>query len=631
MTLITTRPPSRETRPPDPPAPAARRRFNLRELRGLPVVLLVAAITAVPVVLLLINSFNVGRPGQPSHYGLGNWRAALSDPQLGTAVWNTVRLGVTRTLIAVVIATALSLLIARTDMPGRRVVEVSLWFAFFIPPLSMTLGWIVLLDPSNGVVNTTLRSIFGMSGAQGPLNIYSFWGIILAHISSSTVPLMTILIIPSMRRMSSGLEEAARSCGAGRFKTLLFVTLPLARPAILGAALLSFIYSLKTFEIEYLLGNPIGFKVYSTQVYDWVYREPPEYGIATALGIMVIPVMVLLAIGQRLLVRDRSFVTVSSRGFNDAPMALGRVRRWVIGGFAYLYVVLIIGLPAGALIVGSFMRRFGFFHIPHPFTTANWSNLVHDNLFTTSAWNSLKIGLGATVLGVVIYFAVAYVIVRSKLRGRAVVDVLAWLPVALPGILLGLGLLWLYLGTALRTVLYGSVGGLILAIVITHMATGTQQMKAGIMQISPEHDQAARTCGARPLRSMWHVMLPLIGPSIAAVAVLTFDTAIRDISSVVLLTSGNSRPLSVLLLEYSSTSELEQAAALGVIMSVVTVVVGLIATKLGGGRMQRNGQRSRLARAARWRRGSGEPPPVGDIRPLPLDLETEARTGSTAS
>jgi iron(III) transport system permease protein len=278
------------------------------------------------------------------------------------------------------------------------------------------------------------------------------------------------------------------------------------------------------------------------------------------------------------------------------PMALGRVRRWVVAGFAYLYVLLIIGLPAGALIVGSFMRRFGFFHIPHPFTTSNWSNLIHDNLFATSAMNSLKIGIGATLLGIVIYFAIAYVIVRSKVRGRGTIDVLAWLPVALPGILLGLGLLWLYLGTPLRTVLYGSVTGLILAIVINHLATGTQQMKAGIMQISPEHDQAARTCGARPLRSLWHVMLPLIGPSIAAVAVLTFDTAIRDISSVVLLTSGNSRPLSVLLLEYSSTSELEEAAALGVIMAAVTVIVGLIATALAGGRLQRNGARARRRR-----------------------------------
>lgn len=610
MSLTTSRPQTREVPPPEPVS-RRRRRFGLHSLRGMPPVVLVGALTAVPVILLLINSFNVTRPGQPARYGLDNWRQALDDPHLLTAVWNTLGLGITRTLIALVIATALSVLIARTNMPGARFAEVALWFAFFIPPLSMTLGWIVLLDPSNGAVNTTLRSVLGLTSAQGPLNIYSFWGIILAHLSSSSVPIMTILIIPSLRRMSSGLEEAARSCGAGRLKTILFVTLPLARPAILGAAVLGFIYSLKTFEIEYLLGNPIGFKVFSTQIYDWAFREPPLYGTASALGILIIPVMVLLAIGQRLLVRQRDFVTVGLRGFKDTPMSLGPVRRWMVAGFTYLYVLIITGLPVAALIVGSFMRRFGFFNIRNPFTTANWSNLVQDDLFSSAAANSLEIGIGATLLGVAVYFAIAYVVVRTRLPGRGTVDVLAWLPVALPGILLGLALLWLYLGTPLRTVLYGSVTGLIFAVVVTHLATGTQQMKSGIMQVSPEHEQAARSCGARPLRGLWHVVLPLIGPSVAAVAVLTFDTAIRDISSVVLLSSGDSRPLSVLLLEYSSTSQLEQAAALGVIMSVVTVLVGLIATKIGGGRLQRTSRGSR-------RSGRAKRTPVNDEVGAPI-------------
>ena len=314
-------------------------------LRGVPVVLLVGAMTVVPIALLVVNSFNVSRPGQPSHYGLDNWRQAFANDNLMTSILNTLRLGVTRTAIALVIATVLAVLIARTDMPGRRVVEVSLWFAFFIPPLSMTLGWILLIDPSNGVVNTTLRHVFGLHSTQGPLNIYGFWGIILAHISASTVPLMAILMIAPMRRMSSSLEEAARSCGAGTLRTIWAVTLPLMRPAILGATLLSFIYSLKAFEIEYLLGNPVGFKVFSTQVYDWVYRDPPLYGVATALGILIVPVMIVLAVGQRWATRGGNYVTVSARGFSDSPVRLGRVRRWVFAGAAYLYVLLVIGLP----------------------------------------------------------------------------------------------------------------------------------------------------------------------------------------------------------------------------------------------------------------------------------------------
>jgi len=584
------------------------------------VVLLVGAAALVPVALLLLNSFNTARPGQPVTYGLDNWRRALGDDTLTESLANTLRLGVTRTAIALAIAVVLSLLIARTDMPGRKFVEVSLWFAFFIPSLSMTLGWILLLEPSNGLINELLRKVSGSSELSGPLNIYGFWGIILAHISASTVPIMTILMIPSMRRMSTSLEEAARTCGAGRVRTLWYATLPLMRPAILGAALLSFIYSLKAFEIEYLLGNPVEFRVYSTQIYDWIYREPPLYGIATALGILIVPAMVVLAIAQRLATRDRSFVTVSARNYSDVPMSLGPVRRWVIGGCAWLYVLVAVGLPMGALIVGSFMRRFGFFGIDDPFTGQHWTALLDSTLFASSAVNSVKLGLGATVVGLVVYFVVAFVVVRSKMPGRGTVDVMAWLPVTLPGILLGLGLLWLYLGTPLRAVLYGSVAGLVIALVINHMATGTQQMKAGIAQISAEHEQAARTCGASPIRSMWTIMIPLIGPTVAGVAILCFDNAVRDISSVILLSSSNSRPLSILLFEYSATGALEQAAALGVIMSAVTLIFGLIATKMVGGRLQRGPRR--------WGRGRGLQP--DELSPLDLAAAaTSSQDGST--
>jgi iron(III) transport system permease protein len=155
-----------DTEPEQPDRVPRGRRNPLDRLRGMSVVLLVGAVTVVPVLLLLVNSFNVARPGAPSEYGLDNWRRALADDSLMEALGNTLKLGITRTAIALVIATVLSLLIARTDMPGRRFVEVALWFAFFVPPLSMTLGWILLLDPSNGVINTHLRDWFGLSGSQ---------------------------------------------------------------------------------------------------------------------------------------------------------------------------------------------------------------------------------------------------------------------------------------------------------------------------------------------------------------------------------------------------------------------------------------------------------------------------------
>lgn len=568
-----------------PPEPVQRliraRRSSGSRAGGLAVLAVVGSVTVVPIALLLLNSLNVANPGDPARYGLGNWRQAFESSAMWEAAWNTLRLGVPRVLLGVVIATVIAWLIARTDMPGGRVVEVLLWLSFFIPSLSVTLGWILLLDPANGAVNEVLRDIPGLGGiTDGPLDIYSYWGIVWAHLTASTVPIMVIMLVPSFRRMSRSMEEAAQICGAGRLVTLLRVTIPLMRPAILAAALLSFIYSLKTFEIELVLGAPIDLNVYSTQIYGWLQASPPQFGIATALGSVFIPILVLLAVMQRFAVRNRSFVTVGSHTYDDEPIRLGPVRRWVVAGIVGLYTAVSVVLPLGAIVLGSFMRRFGFFEITEPFTTDNWATLLDDNLFGSSVRNSVVIGVTATVVGVLAYFAISFAVVRSELPTRGGIDVMAWLPAAVPGMLLGLGLLWVYLGTPLRTLLYGNLVGLVLALVISHMATGTQQMKAALHQVSPDLDRAARTCGAGPLRSYVHILLPLLGPAVAAAGVLTFHSAVSDVSTVALLSSNDSRPMSILLLEYSTSGVLEQASVLGVILSLLTVGVALLARAL---------------------------------------------------
>ncbi|MEV0035944.1 iron ABC transporter permease [Streptomyces sp. NPDC050804] len=573
------------------------RRSSGSRVTGVVVLLLVAAVTVVPITLLLLNSLNVADPGDPATYGLDNWRQAFANGAMWESAWNTLRLGVPRVLLGMVIATVVSWLIARTDMPGGKVIEVFLWFSFFIPSLSMTLGWILLLDPANGVVNQVIRMVPGLGDVtQGPLNIYSYWGIIWTHLTATTVPIMVILLVPAFRRMSRSMEEAAQICGASRMRTLVSVTVPMMRPAIIAATLLSFVYSLKTFEIELLLGTPIGLNVYSTQIYNWLQSSPPQFGTATALGSVFIPILIMLAIMQRFAVRSRSYVTVGAHTYNDEPIRLGRVRRWVAAGLLSLYAIITVVLPMGAIVLGSFMRRFGFFQLTNPFTTEHWSALFSDNLFASSVRNTLIIGLIATLVGVLVYFVISFVIVRSELPTRGGIDVMAWLPAAVPGMLLGLGLLWVYLGTPLRTVLYGNLFGLIIALVISHMATGTQQLKAAILQVSPDLDRAARICGASPVRAYTYILFPLLGPSVAAAGVLTFHSAVSDVSTVVLLSSNDSRPLSILLLEYSTSGVLEQASVLGVLISALTVGVALLSRVLSGGRLRkpRPGRRLRV-------------------------------------
>jgi iron(III) transport system permease protein len=537
--------------------------------------------TVVPIVLVLINSLNTAKPGQPAQYGFENWQAAFSDPALWNAVRNTFSLAVPEVLIGLVIATALAWLITRTDMKLRRLFEVLLWLAFFVPPLSMTLGWIVVFDPSTGVFNQVLRTLFGSDATQGPFNVYSFWGIVFVHLCCTTVPFMTILLIPSFQRMGASLEEAGRISGAGRLRTAWHVTLPLMLPALTGAAVLGFIYSLKSFEIEAVLGAPTNLNVISTLVYQWLEQSPPAYGIATALGASFIPVILVIAIAQRFAVKGRDYVTVGGHSFSAAPMTLGRVGRWVAAGVVGLYVLFTVVLPVGAVVLGSFMRRFGFFNIKQAFTADHWTSLLQNHVLPSALWTSLSLGLASAIAGVLVYFVVALAITRTRARGRGTIDILSWLPVGIPGILLGLGLLWLYLATPARTVVYGSLFGLTLAIVISHLPTGTQQMKASLMQISTDQENAARVSGAGPRRAYLHVLFPLMRPAVIATGILTFVIAIRDTSTVALLSSSGTTPASVLMLEYSIGANMESAAAIGVILAGITVAIALIARWIG--------------------------------------------------
>jgi iron(III) transport system permease protein len=568
------------------------RRLWMRAWPNAAVLGIVSLAIVVPIGMLLFNSLNNAGPGDAAHYSLANWREAFANDEMGAAIWNTVRLGVTRTAIGLVAAVFLAWLIARTDMPGAKVIEFMLWLAFFIPSLPLTLGWILLADAHFGVLNDLIRHLPGLADkTTGPFNIYGFWGIIWVHLTGSTVPFMTVLIVPAFRRMSTTLEECARICGASRLRTVLRVTIPTLSPAILAAAMLSFIWSLKGFEVELLLGTPIGLNVFSTQIYNWIRFSPPEFGLATALGSAFIVIMVLMALAYRWVLRGREYTTVGSHTFNDEPISLGPVGRIVAAAGCWLLILVSVVLPVGFVVVGSFMTRYGFFQLDHPFTRDNWSKMLNDPLFVSSTKNTLILGLGAVALGLVVYLALANIVVRSRLGSRGVVDVLTWMPIAVPGILLSLGLLWTFLATPFSTVLYGTLFGLVLAIVIEHMASGTQQTKAALMQISPDLEGAARVSGANRLLSNVFITLPLLGPSLASVAILTFVSAVRDISTVVLLSNYGSTPLSILMLQYSFGGELERGAALGVLLSLLMAAFALVARGLAGTSLRKRGRR----------------------------------------
>jgi iron(III) transport system permease protein len=540
--------------------------------------LAVGVIVTLPLILLLVNSFNVAAPGREATYGIANWTAAFSDPTTLRSLWNSIALGAVRTLISLPIAIAVAWLVARSDMPGRSVIELLCWLGIFLPLLPLTFGWILLLDPQYGLVNQALNRLPFVEGSV--FNIYGFLGIIWVHLAASSIYYKVVLLLPAFRRVGASLEEAARMSGAGQFTTLRRITIPLLAPAVLGVTVLAFVRSLEVFEVELLLGKPANISVYSTRIYDLVRDQPPRFGEATALGFVFLLVLLGLALMQQWYLRGKSFTTVTGRGYTAAPVRLGRWG-WVASIFCFSWFLIAMAAPLSFLVLGSFMRRYGFFQLNNPFTTNQWQNLFGDPVFFSSVRNSLIIAVAVAIGVVLVYSLVAYSIVRVHSRTSRLTDLLVWVPWAVPGILLSLGLLWLFLGTPLRSVLYGSVTGIVLAMVIKDSPLSTQFFKASFLQIGAELEESARVSGASWWQTYWRVLLPLLAPTAITVGLLSFLSAIRDISTPVLLYSAQSRPLSILMLEYSFSGEMERGAAIGVLITVFVMVVTLVSRAVG--------------------------------------------------
>lgn len=536
-------------------------------------------VMGLPVFFLLLSSFNVAPPGRESAYGLENWLRAFSDPGTLNALWMSFLLSAVRLVPAMILSILVAWLIARTDMPGGNTLEFLCWLAYFVPDFPLVLAWILLLDPNFGFLNTLAKSL---PFVDGPLfNPYSFWGIVWVHLSTGGIWFKVMLLTPIFRRLGAVFEEAARVAGATTFTALWRITLPVLAPMILAIAALSFIRGLESFNTELLLGTPVGIYVYATRIYDYTRQEPPAYGEATALGSVFLLVLVLLAFFYQRYLRDkRKFAVVTGQGYSTSRVKVGRWRYAALAG-CVVYFAVMMALPVTFLVIGSFMRRYGFFHLHSPFTLAHWQNLLSDPIFLVSLKNSLIIAVATAIAGIGLYSTIAYLVVSKQIRTGAVLDFLCWLPWVVPGILMSLGILWIFFATPLRTFLYGTVWGIALAMTIKDSPVSTQAFKAAFLQVGPDLEEAARVAGASWGYSYRRILLPLVAPVAAAIGLLNFGSALTSISTPVLLYTAQSRPLSILLLEYSFTGELERAAALGLLITAIISLLMLAGRKLG--------------------------------------------------
>jgi iron(III) transport system permease protein len=420
--------------------------------------------------------------------------------------------------------------------------------------------------------------VFALS--QPPFDIYSYWGIIWCHLAFST-SVRFLLMTPAFTAMDAALEDAARTSGSSNWGVLMRITIPILAPAILASTALGFIRSLESLEIEMVLGIPAGIYVVPTKIWDYIHWEPPLYDRATALCSIFLLFIFFLIWLHRIVLRGKEFTTISGRSYMVRTYPLGRWR-WVSCAFCLLFILVMIVVPLATLVMGTFMEFFGNFDMDEVWTVRHWTAVFADPVFLRSLKNTLILGLGAAVGGTLLFALLSYLIVRTRLPGRGVIDILSWLPWALPGVLISLALLWAVLGSGdYVKLIYGTVAVLVLAIIVKEMPLGTQIIKAGVLQISNELEEASSAAGATWAAGFRRILLPLLKPTMMAVGIIVFISAARDIPTVIFLATHQSRTLSLLMLDYIADANKERAAVLGVFLVFLIFAVLLMGRCLG--------------------------------------------------
>ncbi len=541
------------------------------------VLAVVAFLVLYPAIRLLVGSFEINPFSANPTTGLDNWSEVFSRPKLLRAIEDTITLSFTRQLIAIIFGVTIAWLIARTNLPMPGWLEVGFWVALFMPALPVTLAWVMLAGEGIGILNNAAKALFGID--YDIFKIYSWWGIVWVHVMTATLAIKVFLLVPAFRNMDAAFEDAARTCGASVWKTLLHIVVPIMLPTIIVVTVLGLIRSLQAFEIELILGSPAKIDVYSTAIYRAVNGQPPQQGIASALSIIFLVAVVPLVAMQQWFSQRHAVASVSSK-FSHRVQDLGRLR-WPLFGILVVLLLMMTVLPFVLLLMGSFMKLFGMFDLPQPWTTAHWTEAFTRGDLQRAFWNSMKLGFAASLAGMICFSLIAYISVRTRYSGRKLLDFLTWLPAVIPGLVLSLGILQMFAAVPLFRPIYGTMVVLVLAVVIGTMTLGTQIIKAALLNLGTELEEASWACGASRFYTFRRVVLPLIAPAVAVIGLEVFATGISVVGLVALLGTGATQPLSILQLIYLDGGFFESGSIVGLLITVITITAALLARYIG--------------------------------------------------
>jgi iron(III) transport system permease protein len=535
------------------------------------VVVAAAAFVLYPIWFLLDAALDVGDPGvrPPTAYGLDNFAALLNYQ---TIMVNTLMVAFASTVMALAFGFLTAWILHRTNVPFRRTLDQLMAVPYYVTPLLGALAWSFLGAPESGFINAIWRRL---GGGDTLIDITSPLGIawVMALFEGSVAFVMIGAVLQSM---DPSLEEASQVTGANRWRTMLRITLPLAAPGVLGAAIFVFAEMLGSFSAALVLGTPARFFVITTAIYQLVSQFPPRLPMAAAMGVSLFAVMFVMMFIYRHITARRSFVTISGKAFRPRVMELGATR-WLLFAACVSYVVLAAVLPLAVLAFVSVQKLAVAFPAAQNFTLDNFRQALSLNAVTQAMTNSLALGFLTGTIGVALTGLVAWIIQRSRLPGRAVLEYIVMLPQAVPRLVFAFGMMWAWL--ILPVPIYGTFWVLLIAYLTVFLPLGVRTISSVIAQLDRSLDECGEVCGASWSYRLRTIVIPLLRPGLAAAWLLIFVASVRELGASILLMGPESKVLTPAIVEawFSSSSELTAAMAL-----IQTAVIGVVMLVLTG-------------------------------------------------
>jgi iron(III) transport system permease protein len=542
-------------------------------------VALTVYVALVPLGFLLWQSFFTPQTAdKAAQFTFGNYAEAYASSDTWRLFWNSVKFAIGTSIFSFVVGTGLAWMNERTNTPFKSLFYALSIIPLIIPGILFTVAWILLASPKIGIVNLVLKNWFGVN--EPLFDIYSMGGMIWTdglHYS----PMAFLLMSAAFRAMDPALEESAMMSGANVLQVAWRVTLRLQWPAIFATILILFVRAIESFEVPALLGLPVGIQVFTSSIYQAVHKYPSQVGLASAYAVTLLLITTVGVYFQsRLSSRGSKYATMTGKGFRPRQIDLGRWR-WFTAGIFIVYFLLIVVLPFAVLLWSSFQR---FYSVPSWQAVQNLTLdpyrfiLTYPNL-ARSVWNSLALAVGTATLVMLVTSVICWIVVKTKLPGRWLLDNIASLPMVFPGLVLGLAIMIFYLNFDIGV--YGTIWIMFIAYITRFMPYGLRYNTTSMLQIHRELEESAQMSGASWATTFRRIILPLLKPGLVAGWIYIMIVSIRELSSSILLYSPGTEVVSIVIWELWENGQYVELSALGVLFILALFVMVMVAQWLG--------------------------------------------------